>query len=76
MPNVKNLDFAFGFADVIVDEEWAVYQLADMGSLSNQSAHARKASQQLDVLHQGTAKMRGSLRVIFGNVSDDFCEIV
>jgi len=76
MPDVKNFDFALGFTDVVVDEKWAVHQLAHLGSLSNQDSHARKASQQLHVLDQGTAEVRGSLRVTFGNVGDDFGEIV
>ena len=29
MPDVKNFDFAVGFADAIIDEKWAMQQLAD-----------------------------------------------
>jgi hypothetical protein len=43
--DVKNFDFALGFADVVVDEKRAVQQFADPRSFSNQAAHAGKASQ-------------------------------
>jgi hypothetical protein len=74
--DVKNLDFALRLADVIVDEEWAVYQFADVGTFSNQAADARKTGQQIDMLDQRTAKVGGGVRVIFGNAANDFSEIV
>ena len=45
MADVENLDFAPGFADTIVGEKWAVEQLADVCSLSNQATHPWKASE-------------------------------
>ena len=44
MADVKNLNFALGFADVIVDEKWAVQQCADQRSFSDQASHTRKSS--------------------------------
>jgi len=73
---VKNLDFALGFADLIVDEKRAVQQLANQGSFSNRAAHMGKPSQQFNVGGQGTAKAGGSLRVVLSNMADDFSEIV
>jgi hypothetical protein len=75
MAEVKNLDLAPGFADVIVDEIWAVHQFAHLRPFSNQTSHAR-TGEQLNVLNQGTAKVGGSHCVIFGNVADDPGEIV
>jgi hypothetical protein len=76
MADVKNLDFALGFANAIVNEKWAVQQFPDERPLSNQATHPRKSGQQFNVLDQGTAKMSRSVRVIFSNVGDDFSEIV
>lgn len=45
MADVKNLDFALGFADVIINEKWAVQQFADPRPLSNQATHTGKPSQ-------------------------------
>jgi hypothetical protein len=75
MPDVKNFDFALAFADVVVDKKWAMQQFANLSPFSNQPAHTRETSQQLDVLDHGTAEVQGSLRVILGNVADDFGEI-
>jgi hypothetical protein len=75
MAEVKNLDLAPGFADVIVDEIWAVHQFAHLRPFLNQTSHARKTGQQLNVLDQGTAKVGGSHCVIFGNMADDLGEI-
>ena len=76
MADVKNLDFALVFANVIVDKIGAVQKFADLRSLSNQTADARKTHEQLDVLDQRTAKVSGSVRIIFSNVAEDFSEIV
>ena len=73
--DVKNLDFALGFADVIVDEKRAVQQFAHLSPFSNQATHTRETSQQLDVLDQRTAELRRNLRVILGNVADDVRQI-
>jgi len=45
MPDVKNFDFALGYADVIVDKKWAVQQFADLSPFPNQATHARETSQ-------------------------------
>jgi hypothetical protein len=47
---MRNFDFAFPFADVVVDEKWTVGQFSDLCPLPDQPAHARKTSQQFDVL--------------------------
>jgi hypothetical protein len=44
MPDVKNFHFAVGFADAIIDEKWAMQQLADQRPFSNQATHSRKPS--------------------------------
>ena len=76
MADVNNLDFTFGFADVIVDEKWAVQQFADLRPFSNQASHTWETGEQLDVLDQGPAKVGGSLCILLGNVANDFGEIV
>jgi len=76
MADMKNFDFALAVADVIVDKKRAVQQFPYMGPFPNQPTHARETSQQLDVLDQRTAEVRGSLRVVLSNVPDDFREIV
>jgi hypothetical protein len=76
MTDVKDLDFAPGFPDVVINEKWAVRQFSNAGPFPNQSTHARELSQQVDVLDQRTAEAGGSFRVILGNVADDFREIV
>ncbi len=76
MPDVQNLNFPLAFADVIVDEERTVHQFANLGPLSDEPAHARKTSQELHVLDERTAKLSGRIGIVFGNVADDFCEIV
>jgi hypothetical protein len=45
MADVEDLDFTLIPADVIVDEKWAVHELADVGPFSDQATHARKTSQ-------------------------------
>ena len=74
--DMEDLDFAIGFADLVIDEKWTVQQLADQVAFANQATHPGKPSEQLDVCDQGTAKARSSLCVIFGDVADDFGEVV
>ncbi len=76
MPDVQNLNFSLAFADVIVDEKRTVHQFANLSPLSDQPAHSRKTSQELHVLDERTGKLRGRICIVFGNVADDFCEIV
>ena len=45
MADVKNLNFALGIADMIIDEKRAVHEFADLRSFSDQATHAGKPSQ-------------------------------
>jgi len=76
MPDVQNLNFSLAFADVIVDQKRTVHQFSDLSPLSDQPADARETSQEFHMLDQGTAKVKGGIWIVFGNVADDFCEIV
>ena len=44
MTNVKNRDYAFCFADAVIDEVRAVHYFTDGGPLSNHTAHAGESS--------------------------------
>lgn len=48
---MENRDFARGFANVVVDDKWTVYQLTNRTSFSKQSTKVRKSCQQLNVFH-------------------------
>lgn len=76
MADMEDLDFAIGFADPVINEKWTVQELADKGPFANQASHSREPSEQFDVCGQGTAKARSSLCVTFGNMADDFGEVV
>lgn len=73
---MKDFDFVIGFADLIVDEKRTVQQFADKVSFFNNAAHSREASQQFDVSDKRTAKARGRLCVILGNVAKNLREII
>lgn len=75
MANVKDFNEAFVFTDLVVDQNGAMDQFAHAGASSNDCAHARKASQQLNVVEKGVPKARGCFRIIFRYVADDIGEI-
>jgi hypothetical protein len=53
-----------------------VHQFSNLRPPSDDAAHARKAGEQIDVVQQGAAEARGRVRVVLGDVADDFGEIV
>lgn len=76
MPKVKHFHETLIFADLVVDQNRAMQQLANARPFSDGASHAGKASQQVHVVEQSIAKTRCSLIVVFGNVADDLGEIV
>jgi hypothetical protein len=69
---MKYLSFLHG----VVNQNWAVHQLAYLGTLANDAAHPRKTRQQVQVVEQGTSETGCRFSVILGNATDDFSEIV
>jgi hypothetical protein len=45
MAEVKNLDQPLIFVDLVVNEEWAVHQLAHARPFSDDATHARKTGE-------------------------------
>jgi len=43
MPEMKNLDEIRGFIDLVVDQDWGVYKLADAGPSVHRTADVREA---------------------------------
>ena len=43
MPEMKNLDEIRGFIDLVVDQDWGVYKLADAGPSFHRTADVREA---------------------------------
>ena len=43
MPEMKNLDEVRGFIDLVVDQDWGVYELADAGPSVHRTADVREA---------------------------------
>lgn len=70
MPQVNDFDFALAFVDLVINQNRAVEQFSDMRSLTGHAAYARKASQQLDMIQQGTAESRSGGGIVHGNVAD------
>src|SRR5277367_2793806 len=62
--------------DAVVDQDWAVDQLADVAASSDQGTHARESGQQINVIEKGAAEAGGGLVVIFGDAADDLVDIV
>jgi hypothetical protein len=50
VPEVKYIDEMLVFADLVVDQNGAVQELANARTPSNDIAHPRKATQQLHVV--------------------------
>jgi hypothetical protein len=73
---VKHFHCSFIFADQIIDENWAVYELSNARPFSDRVTHSRKAAQQVRVIEQSAAKAGRGFRVILGNVADNILEIV
>jgi len=44
MPEMKNLDEIRGFIDLVVDQDWGVYKLADAGPSVHRTADVGEAS--------------------------------
>jgi hypothetical protein len=53
-----------------------VHQFSNLRSPSDDAAHARKAGEQINVAQQRIAEARGRIRVVFGDVANDFGNIV
>ncbi len=63
------------FQDAVIDQDWAVNQLADSWPSLNHRTHARKSAEQVNVIEQGAAEPGSYFRVVFGNEADDFGKI-
>jgi hypothetical protein len=66
----------FFFLDTVVDQNWAVHQLAYLGTLTNRGAYARISAKQIEVIEKGVTESQSSIGIIFGDVANDFREIV
>jgi len=76
MPKVKDFDDVGLFVGLVVNENWAVQEFAHTRPFSRDATHPGEASEQVNVVQQRTAKARGCLSVVPGNMTDDFSEIV
>jgi hypothetical protein len=76
MTKVKNLDRALLVIYPVENQKRAVEQFPNLRPLADDAAHARKTDQQINVVQQGTAEAGSCIRVILGDVADDFVKIV
>jgi hypothetical protein len=73
---VKNFHEVFVLANLIVDQNRAMRQFPNSGSLANCAAHTRESGQEFHMVEQGSAEAPGGLGIVFGDVADDFSEVV
>jgi len=64
------------FLEQVIDRNRAVDQFSYARSLAYARSHPGEPRQQLDMVKQGIAESLGSLGIIFGDVTDDFGEVV
>ncbi len=76
MTKVKDFNEVLVFADLVVEENGAVQKFAHARALSNATAHAREASQELHMVEKRVAETCSGFWVIFSDAADDACEIV
>jgi hypothetical protein len=73
---VKDLDHALLVIYPVVNQERAMEQFPNLRPRTDDATHTRKTDEQVNVVQQGTAEAGGCIRVIFGDVADDFGKIV
>ncbi len=73
---MKNFHKVLVLVDLVVDQNRAVRKLPHTRPLANSHADARESSQQVHVVKQRITKAFGGHGIIFGNVADDFSEVV
>lgn len=56
MAKMKYLDGALALVYSVIDHNWAVHELADVGPLPDRSPHAREARKQFDMVEQGSSE--------------------
>ncbi len=76
MAKVEYFNHLFVLLNSVVNENRAVLQFSNSGSLTDCSAHAGKSAQQIDMVDESTAKTISSLAIVFGNMADDFSEVI
>ena len=76
MPQVENFHHMSVFSQLVIDKNGAMRKLADSRSFADRTTHTGEPSQQFDMVQQRSSETRSSLSVVFGNVADDFSEIV
>jgi hypothetical protein len=75
MPEMKNFNDVFIFADSIINKNRTMLESLDMGPFSDYFTHAWKSAEQVYVIEQRVAKTHCRLIIVLGNVADDFGEI-
>ncbi len=75
MSEMKDFDESAVFMNLVIDQNWAVQQFADVRPFSHETTHAGITSQQFHMIEQGVAKTAGSLIVVFGDIANDLSEI-
>lgn len=76
MAAVENFNEAPVFVYLIVNQYRAMYEFANLRPFADRAGHAGKATEQVHVVEQRAAKAGCSFRVVWGNVGDNFGEIV
>jgi len=64
--------FAFAFPDTVVNHDWAVHQFTHLGALSNRRPYPRISAKQIEVIEKRVPESQSSIRIILGDVADDF----
>jgi hypothetical protein len=72
---MKDFDDLALFMDPIIDQDWCVDQLADVGASGNGASDVRKPSQQLHVIENCSSKSFCAGREVSPGVLDDLLEI-
>jgi len=72
VPEVQHLDHALVFADLVIDQNRTVSQLAHTRSLSDCVTHSGEIRQQVYVIEKRLTETRGCFIIVFSYVPDDF----
>jgi hypothetical protein len=76
MPQVENIHHVSIFTQLVADQNAGMREFLDSRPFADHTAHTGKPGQQADVVQQRSPETRSSLSIVFGNVPDDFSEIV
>jgi len=71
MPDVQDFYYTFLLANLVIDNDRTMNELAHMGSFSGYDPQSRKPRQQVDVIEQRRPKLGGRMAIVYFDVADD-----